>query len=390
MKKQAIIELVEKISSGVATDKEILQYNDWYESLQQKDGEWGEEEFGDQIKIEAELLRRINRRINGESKSHLLVMFSLRNIAAAVITIVLAVGGLYSYFSNKETMDAPIMVIQEDIQPGGDKAVLTLDDGSQIILDEAKMGILASEGSTSVQKKDKGLIAYQTGLDNIRRDDGQPVEVKFNTISTPQGGQYKIVLPDESEVWLNALSSIRFPTSFEGDSRNVDITGEVYFEVKEDTLKPFLVKTPGQTIKVLGTQFNINAYENEPAILTTLVEGSIEVVAGNRSIRIQPGQQTVNDKYNKMNVQKVNTDQVIAWKDGLFQFWNTDLQEIMRQLSRWYGVEVDYLNETNDKSFSGFIGRDVPLSNVLHMLEEAGNVNFGLNGKTVYVNIEKD
>ena len=390
MKKQAIIELVEKISSGVATDKEILQYNDWYESLQQKDGEWVEEEFGDQIKIEAELLRRINRRINGKSKSHLLVMFSLRNIAAAVITIVLAVGGLYSYFSNKETMDAPIMVIQEDIQPGGDKAVLTLDDGSQIILDEAKMGILASEGSTSVQKKDKGLIAYQTGLDNIRRDDGQPVEVKFNTISTPQGGQYKIVLPDESEVWLNALSSIRFPTSFEGDSRNVDITGEVYFEVKEDTLKPFLVKTPGQTIKVLGTQFNINAYENEPAILTTLVEGSIELVAGNRSIRIQPGQQTVNDKYNKMNVQKVNTDQVIAWKDGLFQFWNTDLQEIMRQLSRWYGVEVDYLNETNDKSFSGFIGRDVPLSNVLHMLEEAGNVNFGLNGKTVYVNIEKD
>ena len=390
MKKQAIIELVEKISSGVATDKEILQYNDWYESLQQKDGEWGEEEFGDQIKIEAELLRRINRRINGKSKSHLLVMFSLRNIAAAVITIVLAVGGLYSYFSYKETMDAPIMVIQEDIQPGGDKAVLTLDDGSQIILDEAKMGILASEGSTSVQKKDKGLIAYQTGLDNIRRDDGQPVEVKFNTISTPQGGQYKIVLPDESEVWLNALSSIRFPTSFEGDSRNVDITGEVYFEVKEDTLKPFLVKTPGQTIKVLGTQFNINAYENEPAILTTLVEGSIEVVAGNRSIRIQPGQQTVNDKYNKMNVQKVNTDQVIAWKDGLFQFWNTDLQEIMRQLSRWYGVEVDYLNETYDKSFSGFIGRDVPLSNVLHMLEEAGNVNFGLNGKTVYVNIEKD
>lgn len=393
MNQQIIIELVEKIAAGVATDAEIASFNQWYQTFQQEDQEWPFTDLGDKEKIETAILQSINQRINtfpGSGKSS---FYTLRRIAAAVIVLILAAGGFYWYSSGlSNSAITTELVINNDVQPGEEKAVLTLGDGSRIILDEANTGLLASEGNTSVKKTGKGLITYQSG--NTAADKDAPIKSQtvYNTISTPRGGKYKVMLPDETEVWLNAMSSIRFPTQFTGKTREVEITGEVYFEVTRNEAQPFWVRTGDQVVKVLGTQFNVKAYSDEEAIRTTLVEGSVVVETAGDKVQIEPGEQVVNQFNADVVVETVDTEQAIAWKNGLFQFWDTDLKEIMRQLSRWYDVKITYLNEENNISFTGFISRDVTISNVLYMLEEAGDIKFGVDGNQVVVKtgIEKN
>ncbi len=388
MTRQEVIELAEKISTGVASDWEIAQYNRWYQTFQEDNEEWSTAELGDEGKIEDELLRRFNLMtdlpaLELHNRSSI---YFLRRIAAAVIILVLAAGSTYWYFSGmSQSRDFPELVIQNDVPPGGDKATLLLGDGSRIMLDEVNAGLLANEGNTIVNKSEEGLITYHTGQGANEARGNNLQKTTYNTISTPEGGKYRVILPDESEVWLNAMSSIRFPTRFNADKREVEITGEVYFDVTPNEHQPFWVRSRDQVVKVLGTQFNIHAYSDEEAILTTLVEGSVVVESENIETRIAPGQQTINHNNAVMEVKEVDTEQVIAWKNGLFQFWDTDLHEIMRQLSRWYGVKVNYLNDGEGSSFTGFISRDVTISNVLRMLEEAGNVQFGLEGNRVSV-----
>lgn len=394
MTRQEIIELAEKISTGVASDWEIARYNLWYQTFQEESGEWSTSELGDDEEIENELLRRINLITDspGIEKPQSSIRF-LQRIAAAVVILVLAAGSAYWYFlDSRQFGDSAELVIQNDVPPGGDKAILLLGDGSRIILDEVNAGLLAREGSTIVNKSDDGLITYHAGQGETETRENNIQKITYNTISTPEGGKYRVILPDESEVWLNAMSSIRFPTRFAGGQREVEVTGEVYFDVTTNKSQPFWVRSGTQVVKVLGTQFNIQAYSDEEYIRTTLVEGSVVVETENTKTRIEPGQQVIINS-SVIEVKDVDTELVIAWKNGLFQFWDTDLKEIMSQLSRWYGVEVNYLNDGKGSSFTGFISRDVTISKVLRMLEEAGNVQFGLEGNRVSVKtgrIEKE
>lgn len=268
----------------------------------------------------------------------------------------------------------------QDRMPGGDRAILTLSNGQKIILDSASNGMLAKQGNTSILKKTDGQLIYNTA-------DNTPEEVVYNLLQTPRGGQYKITLPDGTKVWLNAASSLKYPVAFTGKERNVEITGEAYFEVAKDASKPFKVKLNNMEVEVLGTHFNINGYTDEDVVRTTLLEGKVKIVASNSSKYLVPGQQAqLKPSGNIAVVNDVNLEETVAWKDGNFQFENSDIKAVMRQLARWYDVEVTYRSNVN-KHFIGSISRNVKLSEVLSMLEQTGEVKFKIEGKKLIVMI---
>ncbi len=283
---------------------------------------------------------------------------SYRYAAAAAILVMLCVGALL------------LLEKSNDIGPGGSKALLTLDDGSKIILEEAKMGTLATQGNTSIIKQESGLLAYDASA-SISADDEI---VGTNTITTPRGGEYQVILPDGTKAWLNAASSIKYPTAFKGKERVVEITGEVYLEVCKDKTKLFIVKVDGMTeIKVLGTHFNVNAYPDEGVIKTTLLEGSVQVTnPSGAPVTLSPGQQSVTDNQGRISVQNVDKEVFVAWKNGTFQFNSLSIDEIMRQISRWYKVEVIYESDKPQGFYSGVVSRNTNLSEVLNMLEISG------------------
>jgi transmembrane sensor len=270
-------------------------------------------------------------------------------------------------------------LVKNDVLPGGNKAILTLANGKKIVLDKAENGTIAKQGNISVDKIQDGSLVYQSAADQ-----GTDTGNDYNTISTPKGGEYAVTLPDGSKIWLNAVSSVTFPTTFTGIERKVTITGEVYFEVAKDITRPFLVETKGQTVRVLGTHFNVNAYEDEHKIKTTLLEGSIKIDADNSSKVLRPGQQAEVSGNRIRIIDGVNTDAVVAWKNGYFIFDNTDLPSLMHQLSRWYGVNIIYSGDPGEHEFVGEIKRKTNLSNVLKILAVSG-VRFKIENANLYI-----
>jgi transmembrane sensor len=318
-----------------------------------------------------------------------------RIAAAASVLLLLTAAGWYVLSRSSKPDVTTAAVIKNDVAPGGNKALLTLADGSTIVLDNAANGVVAEEGNATVVKLKNGQLVYKTGKAQAA---GKAGEVAYNTLSTPKGGEYKIVLPDGSEVWLNAESSITYPTAFNAKERKVQVTGEAYFEVaklvtvKEGKRVPFLVdiknKKTGSNIgqvQVLGTHFNINAYDDEKVVKTTLLEGKVKFVkTTNVSTRdtasaiLSPGEQAV--VRGDVQVKKVDVNNVMAWKNGVFHFENADVQTVMRQLSRWYDIEVVYKRdiEKDDPLFFE-VKRNTNLSDVLKVLNLAGGAKFSIN-----------
>ena len=264
------------------------------------------------------------------------------------------------------------------IVPGRDQAVLTLADGSQIVLDTAANGNLTQQGGVKVIKLD-GRLSY---------DSKQHTEaIQYNTIATPRGGQYQLVLADGSKVWLNAASSLRFPTAFTGNERTVELTGEGYFEVAHNTAMPFHVKVNDMEVEVLGTHFNINSYNDEPAVKTTLLEGSVKVLSaiGNRqSAILKPGEQAVFIADSRFTIHDADIEEVMAWKNGSFIFHSADIETIMRQVARWYDVEIVYEKRTTETT-SGTLRRSSNINVLLQKLEATGKIEFEIKGKQIIV-----
>lgn len=292
--------------------------------------------------------------------------------AAAILVVLAAV----MYFSDDtrqrppaETVKVPPVPVESDIAPGGNKAVLTLADGSTIILDSTANGQLTRQNGSVIIKRADGQLEYQ------RQQAPQSGTVGYNTMSTPNSGQYQLILPDGSMVLLNAASSITYPTAFTGKERKVSITGEAYFEVARNTTMPFIVTTRSETITVLGTHFNIHAYEDDGPVKTSLLEGSVSV--GGK--KLTPGQ-----AYRDGAVFVTDLEQDVAWKNGLFNFNNVDLPTAMRQLARWYDLEVRFEGKIPDKVIRGEMGRDLRLSQVLNILNKLG-MNFRLDGRILIV-----
>lgn len=306
--------------------------------------------------------------------------------AAAAILLLLATGA-YLFFRQTDLPASgnKILSQQQDItiQPGKEGTILTLADGSRIVLDSLGNGIVANQNGARVLLQN-GQLVYGPGEKNV---DG-PV---FNTMSTPNGRQFRVVLPDGTKVWLNAASSITYPTAFGDKERRVRITGEVYFEVTKDKMHPFRVESAGQLTEVLGTSFNINAYSNAGEITTTLLEGSVRLQKENAMALLDPGQQVVinqsgADKTTGFRKINANIEQVMAWKNGLFNFRDQSLFEVMQQLERWYDIEVEYEQTIPDIKLWGEMGRDLPLSKVLRFLEKS-DVHFRTekNGKKLVI-----
>ncbi|RYZ31243.1 MAG: FecR family protein, partial [Sphingobacteriales bacterium] len=303
---------------------------------------------------------------------------------AAAAAVVLAIGiGLYQ-FSRSNSSSAPLAqqtlasAPDTTIQPGDNKATLMLDDGSVVTLSDAKDGLLADQGGTSVMKLSNGELAYESRNTSA-------ATILYNTITTPRGGKYRLTLPDGSKVWMNAESSLRYPTSFSGDTRDVMLTGEAYFEIAHNPAQPFRVAVKDMKVEVLGTHFDIMAYDNEPVIATTLVEGSVRINAPSKQIQLTPGQQATQDNSGKLQVYNdVNIQQVLAWKNDYFQFNGDKLDKLMRQIERWYDVSAVYTGAIPDRKFGGKISRSSSLADVLKVLE-LSDVKFRVEGKTITV-----
>lgn len=304
----------------------------------------------------------------------------MKRVAVAASVVLVAGAGIW-YFSKQNKKETPLVAkANTDVAPGGNKAILTLGDGSSIVLDSAANGQLAMQGNTAVAKLNNGELAYnaQKGKD-----------VFYNSLATPRGGRYKITLPDGSIVWLNSASSLRYPTSFNGEKREVEMSGEAYFEIAKNVKQPFVVKVnDGSKVEVLGTHFNVMAYNDEDEAKTTLLQGAVKVDKGNASNLLKPGQQAVIENDGKIKVlTNVNVSEVTAWKEDQFSFNSADIHTIMKQISRWYDVDVEYKGNVL-ASLNGNIKMSVPLSQVLEILTLAGNVKFDVQGRKIIVSQE--
>lgn len=361
-------ELLKKYREGNCSDKELALLEEWYNQyspatpMKLTDEEWAEDVFS--------IIKASDRSGNSGKKST-----HWRWIAAACVLLCLYMG--IGFFRGRPPI-YQLAVKKYDINPGGNNAVLTLANGSQIVLNGRANGKLAMQDGTSVTKTGDGIVTYQS----------EPIadgsKAGSNTITTPAGGQYHLILSDGTNVFLNAASSISYPASFSGDHRIVQITGEAYFEVAHDRRRPFQVKCNGQTVQVLGTHFNINAYPEEPSIKTTLLQGSVEISVKGRSGKIKPGQQArVSNE--SILVANADTDQAIAWKNGDFIFNGEDLETVMRQIARWYNVSVIYKSHSDHGKLFATISRSKKLSEILQALEMNQNVHFKMEGRSVEV-----
>lgn len=371
--KEDLLRLFDRISRGNATDEDIREYNRWCHAFQEKGMP-----IPDIEGVKTGMLRKIRRQIRREARIHRLNQW--KKIAAAFAVLVLAIAGYY--LAHKPNHGQLAQSQTYDVPPGSNKAILTLSNGQAIMLNNVHNGQLVSQGNSRVMKVNNGLLRY-----NAVNAQSSPNVISYNTLTVPRGGQYQVILPDGTKVWLNAASSIRYPTAFVGQERKVEVTGEVYLEVAKDAYRPFTVITRHSDITVLGTHFNIMAYEDEPAVNTTLLEGSVRVsVPGSqKSMIIKPGEQaSVDNASQNIKVENVNGSDATAWIHGLLSLNGCSVQEFMNQLSRWYDVDVEYAGKVPERKFGGMINRNAQLSDVLSALNAAG-IPTRLAGKKIIV-----
>jgi hypothetical protein len=350
-----------------------------------------EEEFGNRER--AHTFEDIKRRSEAWEKKRpsKTIRFLRTWRAAAAAAIILLLGtGAYLLFFHKEPTEIAQTEIQPstkmDIRPGGNKAMLILANGRQITLDSTHMGQLANQGNSKIVKVKSGLLTYtKTDISTGVLAGASP----YNTLVTPKGGEYQLILSDGTKVWLNAASSIHYPVTFTGGQRLVEITGEAYFEVAKNDNMPFIVKDGNTEVQVLGTHFDVNGYKDEPTIKVTLLEGEVRTVQliTRRSQLLKPGEQAQMNLQGQIQlIKNADTEAAVAWKNGYFQFDREDLGTIMRQVSRWYDVEVKYSDvKLENQLFSGTVSRFKNVSELLKMLSLTGAAHFKIDGEEIIV-----
>ncbi|OKS87014.1 FecR family protein [Mucilaginibacter polytrichastri] len=361
--------LIKKYIAGTCTAEEQAIVESWYEkTLSTREVTLAEPDYDS---IEEEIWSKL-------SKQQMPVINIWPRIAIAASILMILSASAYFFWYYQPSQQQIAIIQKQDIPPGSNKAILTLNNGRQITLTGARKGILANQGNTKINKAADGEVIYNAPAS------GQD-EVMYNTMTTPRGGQYHLVLADGTHVWLNAASSIKYPTAFTEDYREVTITGEVYFEVAHNPAKPFRVAAGNQTTEVLGTHFNINAYADEQIMKTTLLEGSIKVSTSGQVNLLKPGQQAQFDGNKMQVIDHANTEEAIAWKNGYFRFNNQNIRDIMSKLSRWYDIDVAYEGMVSNEGYYGTISRYKNISEVLEMLQQTKGVHFSIKGRRVTV-----
>ena len=374
MNEKQIVNLLKRYKHGTLNDDEKSKLETWY-----LDEAGAERKKLTESEIE-EISNQIRSRLPVPNKLPVVRRLWARGAAAAIALIVCGI----SIYVSLDNHNRPISKLQDTsiITPGGHKATLTLADGTKINLSDATIGQISNQSGIRIVKAGDGQVLY----DVSRALATGNTESELNTIEVPMGGQWKVKLSDGSFVFLNAMSSITYPTKFIGDERMVQITGEAYFEIAHNK-KPFKVESKGQLIEVYGTHFNVMAYDNEKSVKTTLLEGSVKVVnlTTNISHFLKPGEQAQIEGGDIRMIQNVDLEDAVAWKNGYFKF-NEDLQSIMSKVARWYNVEVDY-QEGVDKSkkFAGKISRSKDISSTLRIMELTEKIHFKIEGRRIIV-----
>lgn len=390
--KEILYNIVCDYLDGVATEDEIEFLENYYQEFaQQPDGlsEFSEEEREEIGRLMHERIDEKIRKTEEEenAKEEIVSVPLYRRLGwyvAAALALVLSSVYYFNYSILQKPFTSPKMAVVQDINPGGNKAVLTLSNGSKVNLTDASKGNIAHQQGAELKLNQGGQLVYSSGV-------ATATELIYNTIETRNGGQYQVVLPDGTKVWINAASSLRYPVNFVGNDRIVELSGEAYFEVAKNKAKPFKVVTAGQQVTVLGTHFNISAYPTENLTKTTLLEGSVKVNLINftHSVIIKPGQQASVAEQSgeqKIEVQEVDADDAVAWKNGYFMFNNETLEDILRKISRWYDVEIVSTDPKKSQlRFSGSISRYSNVSQVLKKLELTESVRFKIEGRKIVV-----
>jgi transmembrane sensor len=324
----------------------------------------------DQFNLNAEKAILLNERTISEKFVRRMPVRRLNWAAAAAIVVGITIGTYFLIRQRTNSQGIETTIAKADIAPGGNRATLTLGNGAAMILDSEAIGTLAQQGNTKISKTDSGRLAYT--VENNKTSNKATIEE--NILTTPRGGQYQLELADGTKVWLNAASSITYPAAFEGKQRFVKVTGEVYFEVVHNSNMPFVVKAGNQVITDLGTSFNINAYPDEGALTTTLLQGSIKIFVGTKTNLLVPGQQEIASVEGESVMIKNNADidKVMAWRNGKMALTDVSVKQLMTEISRWYDVDIEYVGTVPNKQFYGSIHRDVPLSTVLNALKAYG------------------
>lgn len=376
-------ELFEKYRNGTLTGPERLDLDAWYNDYYQSAATMPDSTAFDQRLKEMDAAFPFRKNKVGKVK--------LWPRIAAAASIIIAIGtGLYFYAGKDIKSQTVYNLADINFKAGKNSATLTLANGRKIVLSDAVNGKLAEESGVTITKNADGQVVYKVSSSSAA--------VSFNTLTTVNGEEYQVILPDLTKVWLNAASSIKFPTTFaRAEDRKVELSGEAYFEVAKDARHPFIVKTADQEVKVLGTHFNINSYADEPVTKTTLLEGKVKVTpaednkankytaAGPASTYLSPGQQAILDNQS-IQVVTVDTEEATAWKNGMFQFDEADIKTVMGQISRWYNVDVEFAGKIPADHFRGKVPRDSKISAVLKIIELSGvNFKFKIEGRKIII-----
>jgi ferric-dicitrate binding protein FerR (iron transport regulator) len=381
---RTIYKLIEKYRDNTASEAEKQALLDWYRQTAYQNSEFPEDEDA----VGEFMLARLNREINPNSGG---VLYIKKWLIAASVLVFLGAGLLY-VMHHESHINNIAAAHKKDILPGGNKAILTLADGSKISLTDVGKGKIARQNGIEVTKTVNGQLVYvikdKSGSGASASDNPGNIPA-YNTITTPKGGQYQVTLPDGSKVWLNSISSIKFPVNFSSlKERRVELTGEAYFEVAHNKALPFRVTTGKQVVEVLGTHFNINAYRDEPNTKATLLEGSVKVTDGNNTAILKPGQQA--ELAGNINISEANVDEIVAWKNGYFRFEDKKLEDIMRVIARWYDIKVVFLDESvKNETYGALSTRFDNISALLNIMQQTGDAKFSIEGSTVRISRKK-
>jgi transmembrane sensor len=378
MKREEFIQISTKIADGSCSEKEIALYNAYYDEFQEQHNDWGSIDPAVKSEISVELHKRINSKINPVKQARISRLW-YRLAATAAVFLILSTGLYFYMTSGKDYTDLATHNFK-GISAGTNKAILILASGEKIDLTAAANKQIAWQAGVSISKTADGQLVYKA-------DDGFTGNAKSaensNTITTPAGGQYQVILPDGTRVTLNSASSITFPVSFSHLSqRKVKVSGEAYFEVAKDQHHPFQVNADHQLIEVLGTHFNINAYHDEPVVTTTLLEGSVKL---NNQVVLKPGEQA-RSSGSSVHVAQADIEKAMAWKQGDFVFKNEDFKTAMRKIARWYDVEIIYDPAVDtDIELGGWVSMKSGIATVLSRIESTGNIHFKVEGRRITV-----
>jgi transmembrane sensor len=383
------LELAEKWRNQTITDGELKELELWYQQHQDQPVEIPHTFAASEQELGSRILNAIRQNSGiqtdevlstGKTMSVKMARMQYLKYAAAVVIFASAI--LYVLSSQKARREAirqPVSRIKQEIVPPSQGAILTLSNGKQIVLDDIK-GTVANEGGVSVINKAGSVVYDQQNIN------GSKTDILYNTVSTPRGRQYQLTLEDGTKIWLNAASSVRFPAVFANKERRVEVTGEAYLEVAHKASKPFIVSVNDMEVEVLGTRFNVNSYNDDGFTKTTLLEGKVKAFNNGAIATLKPGQQALASQ--SINgaikvVDDIDLDEVMAWKDGIFRFNNSNIRWIMKQVERWYDVDVIYQVPTENLDFSGYVGKKENVSQILKIMELTGLVHFKIDGRTI-------